>query len=191
MCIIATGGLLGRLQWCIRHDFDDILMFPTTFWWYFDVSDIILVPFFTFQQLFSWIFWNCAPRSGRKHNSEYSYKAFLIKNLTFWTSKRPELTPFWWWFSALSLCCSLLSPSIRSMSPKLDLKNPRKYVYYFYRRLPWATSMVHPRQFSWHLDVSDPSLMKKWSIRHYFGSIRRRGGLQKIEAGDLGIDWNC
>ena len=38
--IIATSGLLVRLQWCIRHDFDDILMFPTPCWWDFDVSDI-------------------------------------------------------------------------------------------------------------------------------------------------------
>ena len=51
MCTIATGGLLGRLQWCIRHHFDDILIYPTIFWWYFDVSDIILAPCFTFRQL--------------------------------------------------------------------------------------------------------------------------------------------
>ena len=29
MCIIATGGLLERLQPCIRHRFDDIFMYAT------------------------------------------------------------------------------------------------------------------------------------------------------------------
>ena len=72
--IIATAGLLGRLQWCLRCNYNDILMFPTPCWWDFDISDIILAPFFTFQTIFLW-FSGCAPRSGGKHNSEYSHKA--------------------------------------------------------------------------------------------------------------------
>ena len=144
MCVIATGGLHGRLQWCIRHDFDDILMFPTPFWWYFDVSDIILVPFFTFRQLFFMIFLKIASRRRGKHIFKYRHKAFLIKNLTFWTSKPPKSSPCWWWFSALSLCCSLLAPFIPSMPPKLNLKKCRIRVYYCYRWLPWATSLIYP-----------------------------------------------
>ena len=132
--------------WCIRHDFGSIFHFPITF---------------------SWILWSCAPRCSRKHNSEYSHKAFLIKSIRFWTSKRPELTPFWWWFSALSLCCSLLSPFIPSMPPKLDLKKRRKYVYYCCRWPPWATSMVYPTWFWWHLDVSNTMLVGFWCIRHF------------------------
>ena len=42
MYSIAIGGLLGRLQWRIRHYFDDILMYPTPFWPHFNVSDGIL-----------------------------------------------------------------------------------------------------------------------------------------------------
>ena len=48
MCIIATGGFLGRLEPCIRHDFDDIFMYATLCWWHFDISDMILNAFFTF-----------------------------------------------------------------------------------------------------------------------------------------------
>ena len=136
-------------------------MYPTSYWLHFSLSD----------HFFPWIFWKCAPRLHRKHNSEYSHKASLIKNLTFWTSKRPELTPFWWWFSALSLCCSLLSPFIPSMPPKLDLKKRRKYVYYCYRCPPCPTSMVYPTSFWWHLNVSNTILVVFWCIPHYFGSI--------------------
>ena len=50
VCIIATGGFLGRLYWYIRHNFDAIFTYPTPCWWYFGVSDIILAPFFTFRQ---------------------------------------------------------------------------------------------------------------------------------------------
>ena len=45
VCILATGGFLGRLYWYIRLNFDAIFMYPTPSWWYFDVSDIILSPF--------------------------------------------------------------------------------------------------------------------------------------------------
>jgi hypothetical protein len=45
MCIIATGGFLGRLDPCIRHRFDDIFMYATLCWSHFDVSDMISVLF--------------------------------------------------------------------------------------------------------------------------------------------------
>ena len=45
MCIIATSGLLERLQPCIRHHFNDILMCPTSFWRYFGVSNVIFYRF--------------------------------------------------------------------------------------------------------------------------------------------------
>ena len=77
----------------------------------------------------------------------------------------------WLWFSALSLCSSILSPFIPSMSPKLDLKNPRKYVYYLYRWLPWTTWTMYPTSFWWHLHVCDTMLMTCWRIRHDFNSI--------------------
>ena len=134
-------------------------------------SKLSRLPFSFHDHLFSWILWKCAPRPCRKHNSEYSHKAFLIEHITFWTSKRPESSPCWWWFSALSFCCSLLSPSIPSMPPKLDLKKRQKYMYYCYRRPPWATSMVYPTSFWWHLDVSNTILVVSWCIRHYFGSM--------------------
>ena len=133
------------------------MVYPTWFWWHLDVSNTMLVgfwcirhfltPLFALRQLFSWNFWNCAPRLHRKHYSQYSHKAFLIKNISLWTSKRPELILFWWWFSALSLCCSLLSPFIPSMPPKLDLKKRRKYVYHCYRWPPWATLLIYPTAF--------------------------------------------
>ena len=63
-------------------------MYPTPFWWYY-VSDTILAPFFTFRHLFM-NFLKCAPRLHRKHNSEYRHKAFLIKSITFSTSKPPD-----------------------------------------------------------------------------------------------------
>ena len=88
MFIFATGGFLGRLEWCIQHSFDDISVYPTPFWWYFDVSDMIWVSFFTFRPFFSWIFFKYHRRLHRNHNSEYSHKAFLIKNITFSTSKK-------------------------------------------------------------------------------------------------------
>ena len=47
------------------------------------------------------------------------------------------------------------------MPPKLDLKNRRKYVYYCYRWPPWATSMVYPTSFWWHLNVSNTILHQK------------------------------
>ena len=56
VCIIATGGLLGRLWKCIRHNFDDILMYPTPFWRYFDASNMILKAFSIFSPLFFMIF---------------------------------------------------------------------------------------------------------------------------------------
>ena len=66
-------------------------------------------------------------------------KACLKKNLIFSTSKRPKLSLFWSCFSAPSLCSSILSPFIRSMPPKLDLKKRCKYVHFCYRWLPWTT----------------------------------------------------
>ena len=134
---------------------------PKLFRLHFSLSD----------QLFSWIFWKCTPRCCRKHNSKYRQKAFLIKNITFWTSKRPKSSPFWWWFSALSLCCSLLCPFIPSMSPKLNLEKRRIRVYYCCRWLPWPTLMIYPTSFWRHLHVSNPILVVFWCIRHNFGSI--------------------
>ena len=52
MCIIATGGFLGRLEPCIRHHFDDIFMSATLCWWHFVVSDMILNACFTFGHHF-------------------------------------------------------------------------------------------------------------------------------------------
>ena len=43
MCIIATGGLLERLQKCMCRDFDGILMFPPPFWGCFCLSHIIFI----------------------------------------------------------------------------------------------------------------------------------------------------
>ena len=146
-------------------------MYPTPSWWYFDVSDIILVPFFTSRHNFSWTFWNRTPRCSRKHNSKYRHKAFLIKNTTFWTSKRPKSSPFWWWCSALSLCCSPLSPFIPSMPPKLNLKKPRIRVYYCYRWPPWTTLLIYPTSFWWHLDVPNPILTTCWRIWCDLGNI--------------------
>ena len=94
-----------------------------------------------------------------------------MKNLTLWTSKPPKSSPCWWWFSTLSLCCSLLSPFIPSMPPKLDFKNPRKYVYYCYRWLPWTTWPMYPTSFWWHLHVCDTMLVTFWRIRHGFNRI--------------------
>ena len=111
-----VSDIILMTSWCFQHHVGGILMYPTSFWFNFPLSN----PFF------SWILWNCAPRWSRKHNSEYSHKAFLIKNINFWTSQRPKSSPFWCWFSALSLCCSFLSPFIPSMPPKLDLKKPCK-----------------------------------------------------------------
>ena len=130
----CVSGMILITSWCFQHHVGAILMYPTLFWLHFSLSG----------NLFSWIFWNCAPRLCRKHNSEYSHKAFLIKHLPFWISKRPELTPCWWWCSALSLCCSLLSPFIPSMPPKLNLKKRNKYVYHCYRWPPSATLMIYP-----------------------------------------------
>ena len=117
------------------------------------------------------ILWKCAPCLHRKHNSEYSHKAFSIKSITFGTSKRPKQSPCWWWFSALSLCCSFLSPFIPSMPPKLDLTNPCKYVYYCYRWLPWATSMVYPTSYWWHLDVPITILPIFWPMQPRFDNL--------------------
>ena len=63
---------------CIRPHFGDILTSPTWFGSHFSLSD----------NLFSWCFWKCHPRLHRKHNSEYSHKAFLIKTITFSMSKK-------------------------------------------------------------------------------------------------------
>ena len=76
--------------------------------------------------------------------------------------------PVWLWFSALSLCSSILSPFIPSMPPKLDFKDPRKYVYYCYRWLPWTTWTMYPTSFWWHLHVCDIMLVTFWCIRHDF-----------------------
>ena len=56
---------------------------------------MIWAPFFTSDLLFSCFLRKCHPRLHRKHNSEYSHKAFLIEHITFWTSKRPESSPCW------------------------------------------------------------------------------------------------
>ena len=127
-------------------------------------SNVFRLHFSSSDHLLSWNFWKCAPRSNRKHDSKYSHKTSLIDSLTFWISKRPKSSPCWWWFSALSLCCSLLSPFIPSMPPKLDLKKRRKYVYYCYRWPPWATSMVYPTSFWWHLDVSNTISVVFWCL---------------------------
>ena len=133
---------------CIRPHFANILMFLTLLWLQFSLSDLF----------FSWFFWNCAPRLHGKHNSRYRHKAFLMKNLTFSTSKCPKSIPFRSWFSALLLCCSLLSPFIPSMPPKLDLKKRRNYVYYCYKWPAWATSTMYPSAFWCHLNISDTFL---------------------------------
>ena len=83
VCIIATGGLLARLWTCIRHNFDDILTYPTPFWRYFDASTSFFKAFSTFSPaFFLWFFWKSAPCVRRKHNSRYGHKASYIKNLT-------------------------------------------------------------------------------------------------------------
>ena len=74
--IIATSGLLVRLQWCIRHDFDDILMFPTPCWWDFDVSDIFWLHFSLSGNFFHEIDRIVVHACNRKHNSQYSHEAF-------------------------------------------------------------------------------------------------------------------
>ena len=98
MCIIATGGFLGRLEPCIRHHFDDIFMYATLCWWHFDVSDMVLIAFSTFGLhffcLLAWFFWKCASCLSRNHNSRYRHKAFKIKNLTFSTSALPRYAYF-------------------------------------------------------------------------------------------------
>ena len=136
-------------------------MYPTLFWLHFSLSG----------HFFSWNFWKCAPRLHGKHNSEYSHKADLIKNLAFWTSKRPKSSPFWWRCSALSLCCSPPSLFIPPMPPKLNLKKPRTRVYYCYRWLAWTTWTMYPTSFWWHLHVCDTMLVTFWRIRHDFNRI--------------------
>ena len=61
--------------------------------------------------------------------------------------------------------------SICYMPPKLEVKNPRKYVYYCYRWLPWTTWTMYPTSFWWHLHVCDTMLVTFWRIRHDFNRI--------------------
>ena len=136
---------------CLRHYVGDILTYIERF------SDAL----FIFRRSFPPFLLKCAPRPHRRHNFEDRPKASLKENLPFSTSKRPKLSLFWSCYSALSLCSSILSPFIRSMPPKLDLKNLRKYVYYCYRWLPW-TDLNH---------VSDIILMTSSCMRHYVGDI--------------------
>ena len=117
------------------------------------------------------IFWKCAPRLHRKHNFEDRPKAFWKKNHIFSASKRPKLSLFWSCFSAPSLWASILSPFIRSMPPKLDLKKRCKYVHFCYRWLPWTTWTMYPTSFWWHLHVCDTMLVTFWRIRHDFNRI--------------------
>ena len=86
-------------------------------------------------------------------------------------SKRPNLSLFWSCFSALPLCSSILSPFIRSMPPKLDLKKRCKYVHFCYRWLPWTTWTMYPTSFWWHLHVCGTMLVTFWRIRHDLNSI--------------------
>ena len=110
------------------------------------------------------------PSLSRDTVLELSIKKHF-KKITFWTSKRPKSSPFWWWFSALSLCCSPLSPFIPSRPPKLNLKKPRIRVYYCYRWPPWATLLIYPTSFWWHLDVPNTILTTCWRIWCYFGNM--------------------
>ena len=110
-------------------------------------SKVFRLHFSLSDHLFSRFFWKCPPRLHRKHNFEDRPKAALKKNPNFSTSKRPKLSLFWSCVWAPSLCSSIFSPFIRSMPPKLDLKNPCKYVYYWYRWLPWTTWTMYPTSF--------------------------------------------
>ena len=56
VCIKTTGGLLARLWTRFRHNFDDILTYPTPFWRYFDASNTFLKAFSTFSLAFLMIF---------------------------------------------------------------------------------------------------------------------------------------
>ena len=74
-----VSNILLTTSPCIRPHFGNILTSPTRLGSHFSISD----------HLFSWNFWNCAPRLHRKHNSEYSHKAFLMKNNTFFMQNAP------------------------------------------------------------------------------------------------------
>ena len=125
-------------------------MHPTPFWWYFDVSDMIWANFFIFRWHFFMVFVKmCSPL---RQETQFWRSTWNIV-LPFSTSKRPKLSLCWSCFSALSLCRSLLSPFIRSMPPKLDLKKRCKYVHFCYRWLPWTTWTMYPTSFWWHLHV--------------------------------------
>ena len=87
---------------CIRPHFGDILTYPTWFGLHFSLSG----------HFFSYFFWKCLPCLHRKHNSKCRRKAFLIKTITFSTSKRSD-----------SLTCS---PGWRTQAPLDASKKPTK-----------------------------------------------------------------
>ena len=94
-------------------------------------------------------------------------KRSALANPLFWHPTGPDKSNFYHFWSLSSLRC----PFMRSMTPKLDLKNLRKYVYYCYRWLPWTTWTMYPTSFWWHLHVCDIMLVTFSCIRHDFNSI--------------------
>ena len=115
MYIIATGGFLGRLEPCIRYHFDDIFMYATFCWCHFDVSDMILTPFFRFGHHFFVICMKmCSPPRQEAH-----FRKPIFANIVY-----KAKFPFQKWLQnhyfggVISVLCCSKNSSFRRLSGK-------------------------------------------------------------------------